>query len=145
MTIEILQQEMIKALKGNDKIRKNVLSGLIAQIKKTAIDNGCRDNITEDLVNKELLKAKKQAKESLDAAYAAMRDDLLTEYSRNFSIICSYCPVLLDDEDSIRGLFDVYGGEMSKPAMMKWLKVNHGGKIDMKIAAKVVSELVSRR
>lgn len=142
MTLEILQKEMIKALKGNDKIRKNVLSGLIAQIKKTAIDNGCRDNITEELVNKELLKAKKQAKESLDAAYTAYREDLITEYTRNFSIICSYCPVLLDNEESIRELFDNYIGQANKSAMMKWLKANYSGKIDMKIAAKVVSNLL---
>lgn len=144
MTIETLQQDMIKYMKSGEKIRKNVLSNLIAQVKKAAIDAGCRDNIAEELVNKELLKAKKQAKESLDAAYAALREDLLTEYSQNYQIICSYCPVLLDSEESIHNLFDVYGGEMSKPAMMKWLKANYGGKVDMKIAAKVVSELVSR-
>lgn len=144
MTIEVLQQEMIKALKSNDKVRKNVLSGLIAQIKKTAIDNGCRDNITEELVDKELLKAKKQAKESLDAACAAHREDLVTEYTNNFYIICSYCPVLLDNEDSIRNLLNNYSGETNKSAMMKWLKVNYSNGIDMKIAAKVVSEMVNR-
>ena len=61
MTLEILQREMIAAMKRGDKFTKTTISSLIAQIKKAAIDKGCRDNITEDFVNTELLKAKKQA------------------------------------------------------------------------------------
>ena len=51
MTIEILQKEMIKALKEGNKFRKETISSLIAAVKKAAIDRGCRDNITEELVN----------------------------------------------------------------------------------------------
>ena len=51
MTLEQLQAEMIYAMRQGDKEVKNVLSTLIAQIKKAAIDKGCRDNIDEALVN----------------------------------------------------------------------------------------------
>lgn len=56
MTIEILQKEMIAALKSGNKFRKDTISTLIAQIKRVAIDKGCRDNITEEMVDVELLK-----------------------------------------------------------------------------------------
>ena len=68
MTIEKLQSEMIAAMKSGDKERKTAISNYIAAIKKAAIDKGCRDNITEEFVNAELLKAKKQAQESIDGA-----------------------------------------------------------------------------
>ena len=54
MTLEMLQKEMIAAMKNGDKFRKTAISGLIAQIKKAAIDKGCRDNISEEMVNAEL-------------------------------------------------------------------------------------------
>lgn len=146
MTIETLQQEMIKAMKSGDKIRKSVLSTTIAQIKKAAIDSGCRDNIPESLVDKELQKAKKQAKESIDAAYAAHREDLFTEYTQKFCIISLYCPIMLETEEDITELFDQYfTREYTKPTMMRWLKDNYSGKVNMKIAAAVVDKIIKER
>ena len=46
MTLEILQKEMISALKAGNKFRKETISTLIAQIKKAAIDTAfffCRE------------------------------------------------------------------------------------------------------
>lgn len=51
MTIEMLHDEMVAAWKHGDMAIKNVLSNAIAQIKKAAIDAGCRDNVSEDFVN----------------------------------------------------------------------------------------------
>ena len=65
MTLEVLQKDMIMAMKLGDKERKNVLSMVIAQIKKAAIDKGCRDNIDEAFVDAELLKYKKSIKKLL--------------------------------------------------------------------------------
>ena len=44
MTLEILQKEMIAAMKSKDGFRKDTISSLIAAVKKVAIDKGCRDN-----------------------------------------------------------------------------------------------------
>ena len=101
MTINQLQAEMIVAMKQGNKFKKNVISGLIAQIKKAAIDAGCRDNITEEFVNKEILKAKKQAQESIDGAVAANRENLIEEYTHQYEVICSYAPKLIDNVDEI--------------------------------------------
>ena len=59
MTFEILQNDANQALKDGNKERRSIISGFIAQIKRVAIDKGCRDNIPEELVNTELLKIKK--------------------------------------------------------------------------------------
>ena len=63
MTIEMLNADMITAMKNKDKFKKDVLSSLIGAVKKVAIDRKCRDNISEELVNEVLLKELKTVKE----------------------------------------------------------------------------------
>lgn len=148
MTLETLQNEMIAAMKSGDKFRKTVISGLIAQIKKSAIDKGCRDNISEDFVNAEILKAEKQAKESIVGAEAAHREDLLKEYVHQYDIIHSYAPQMIDDEDEIRNLIlDTVNGEIeftktNRGKIMKLISSALKGKADMSIVSKVVGEML---
>lgn len=143
MTIEILQREMIAAMKSGDKFTKTTISGLIAQIKKAAIDKGCRDNITEEFVDTELIKAKKQAQESIDGAIAANRENLIEEYTRQYEVICSYAPQLIDNVDEIYNILkNEYTDQINKGAIMKWLKANYNGKVDMKVAAQAVDKLM---
>ena len=54
MQMEQLQKDMIAAMKARDKVRKDAISSLVSAAKKAAIDEGCRDNIPEELVNKML-------------------------------------------------------------------------------------------
>ena len=49
MTLEKLQKDMIAAMKARDKERKDSISSLVSAVKKVGIDNGCRDNIPEDI------------------------------------------------------------------------------------------------
>ena len=51
MTLEKLQKDMIAAMKARDKERKDSISSLVSAVKKVGIDNGCRDNIPEDIVD----------------------------------------------------------------------------------------------
>ena len=51
MQMEQLQKDMIAAMKARDKVRKDAISSLVSAAKKAAIDEGCRDNIPEELVN----------------------------------------------------------------------------------------------
>ena len=59
LTLEILQAEMITAMKNKDKLRKDTISSLVQAVKKFGIDNMCKDNITEEQVNTVILKEKK--------------------------------------------------------------------------------------
>lgn len=61
MTLEVLQSEMIAALKSGNKFRKHVISTLVDAVKSTAINKNCRDNITEAFVDEVMLKCKKTA------------------------------------------------------------------------------------
>ena len=119
------------------------LAVLLLRLKKSAIDKGCRDNITEEFVNAELLKAKKQAQESIDGAVAAGRDNLIEEYSKQFDIINLFAPQLINSVADIHEIIDVkYEGPITKKDLMKWLNINYRGRMDMGVAARVVDELV---
>ena len=66
MEFTTLQKDMIAAMKAKDKERKDAISSLVSATKKTAIDEGCRDNITEEIVNRVILKEMKTVKEQID-------------------------------------------------------------------------------
>ena len=145
MTIEILQKEMISALKAGNKFRKETISILIAQIKKAAIDKGCRDNIPESLVDEELLKAKKAQEDSINLCPNARRD-LYDEYVAQMRIIKEFAPSLIEDEGEIRNIILDCGFEVSKQnqgMIMKTIKASYAGKVDMKKVSQVFKEMVS--
>lgn len=144
MTIEILQKEMISALKAGNKFRKETISTLIAQIKKAAIDKGCRDNIPESLVDEELLKAKKAQEDSINLCPNARRD-LYDEYVAQMRIIKEFAPSLIEDEDEIRNIILDCGFEVSKQnqgMIMKTIKASYVGKVDMKKVSQVFKEML---
>ena len=144
MTLEILQKEMISALKAGNKFRKETISTLIAQIKKAAIDKGCRDNIPESLVDEELLKAKKAQEDSINLCPNARRD-LYDEYVAQMRIIKEFAPSLIEDEDEIRNIILDCGFEVSKQnqgMIMKTIKASYAGKVDMKKVSQVFKEML---
>ena len=142
MTINQLQAEMFVCMKQGDHERKAVLSDLIAQIKKAAIDKGCRDNITEEFVNAEILKAKKIFQEMVDTC-PAHRTDLLEDYNHRLDIVKEYAPSLMDDEDTIlHQIVTYYEGPNTKKDIMKWFNTNYRGRMDMKVAAMVADKFV---
>ena len=56
MTVEALRKDMVAAMKAKDKTTKEAVSALISAAKKAAIDEGCRDDIPEALVDRVILK-----------------------------------------------------------------------------------------
>ena len=150
MTLESLQREMVKAMKDGDKIRKSVISTVIARIKNTAIDKGCRDNIPEDMVDAELLKAQKITQEMIDTCPVS-RQDLLENYKNQMEIVCEFAPSLITNADEIRQaiyrLILDNGNELklvksNRGAIMKLVAANLNGEVDMSVASKVVGEML---
>ena len=142
MTIETLQSEMIAAMKNKNMSRKTAISNYIAAIKKAAIDKGCRDNISEEFVNAELIKIKKSVQEQVDTC-PETRLDLMEKYQAELEIIKEFAPSLMDDEDMI--LYQVvtyYEGPNTKKDLMKWFNTNYRGRMDMKVAAMVADKFV---
>ena len=140
LTLEILQAEMITAMKNKDKLRKDTISSLVQAIKKFGIDNKCKDNITNEQLSSVILKEKKTMQEMIDTC-PADRVDTLAEFNARMAIINEFAPSLMDNEDAIKTFIQNLGIEPIKSnrgEIMKALK----GKADMKIANQVVSQML---
>ena len=143
MTLEALQNEMVSAMKSRNSLRRNVIAGIIARVKRTAIDSGMRNDITEEMVNQELLKTKKMAQEQIDTC-PADRSETLEAYKREMDIVMEFCPSLIEDENEIRDILLNCGWTVKKSnqgSIMKWVKENYAGKIDMKKVNQIFKEM----
>lgn len=143
MTYETLHNDMVAAMKAHDKARKAVISTLIADVKKAAIDGGSRENIPEALVDQVILKSKKTAKEQLDTC-PDERAELKAEYQFTYDVICEYAPKMMSD-DEIRafltaGFSDVLATK-NKGQIMKAIMPALKGKADGKAINAIVGEL----
>jgi len=143
MTLEQLQKDMIAAMKSGEKVRKNVISSLIAAIKRYAIDNGTRDNITEEITDMVILKELKSAKEQIDTC-PAEREDLIAEYTTNYEIIKEYAPAQMGEDEIKALLLEKYADVIAtknKGMIMKTVMAELKGKADGKVINKVVADL----
>ena len=86
MDMKTLQKDMVAAMKAKDKVRKDAISSLISAVKKVAIDEGCRDNIPDDMVDRVILKEMKSVKEQVDTC-PDERAELKAEYQARYDII----------------------------------------------------------
>ena len=144
MTLEVLQKEMIAALKAHDKVRKDAISSLVAAIKKVAIDEGVRDNITEELVDRVILKEMKSVKEQIDTCPES-RSELKEEYTTNYNIISEFAPKLLDKEEVKKILSEKFAeviATKNKGMIMKAVMAELKGKADGKVINEAVAELM---
>lgn len=148
MTLEILQNEMIKALKDGNKYRKQVISGLVDAVKKAGIDAGCRDNIPETLVDQVMTKCMKIAKEQHDTCPDTYVD-LKAEYAEQIKIVDEFAPSVLSDEEVIRKEINILlRNESIEPLkknmglIMKSVKAHYGAAIDMAVVSKVIKEVL---
>ena len=143
MTIEQLQKDMIASMKAGEKVRKGAISSLIAAVKKYAIDNGTRDNITEEITNMVILNELKAAKEQIDTC-PADRVELLAEYTANYEIIKEYAPKQLSEEEVKELLLEKFADVIAtknKGMIMKTVMAELKGKADGKVINKVVADL----
>lgn len=143
MEFEKLQKDMIQAMKAKDKPRKEAISSLIAAIKKVAIDEGCRDEIKEELVDRVILKELKTAKEQLDTC-PKERTDLLEEYQIRHDVIKEYAPAQLSLEEVKEILTEKFSEVLAtgnKGQIMKAVMAELKGKADGKVINQAVTEL----
>ena len=80
MQFEQLQKDMIAAMKARDKVRKDAISALVSAAKKVAIDEGCRDNISEEIVDRVILKEIKSVKISATFSFASKSPRTSSKY-----------------------------------------------------------------
>jgi uncharacterized protein YqeY len=148
MTLDALQKEMVAAMKAHDKTRKDVLSSLVGAVKKVAIDEKCKDNITEELVNRVVLKEKKTVQEMIDTC-PADRTELLEEYKQRMNIVSEFVPKMMSEEETrskINHLIATIDGIEygNKGSVMKHISPYLKGKADMKLVNQIVTEICSK-
>lgn len=148
MTLETLQKEMVAAMKNKDKLRKETISSLIGAIKKTAIDERCRNNIPEELVKRVILKEKKTMQEMIDTC-PADRTEILNEYNQKMKVIDEFAPQMMSEDEIRKAIYhiiisttDIF--QRGKGAIMKAVMPKLKGKADGKMINKIVSEIVEK-
>ncbi|MBO4310615.1 MAG: GatB/YqeY domain-containing protein [Lachnospiraceae bacterium] len=143
MQFEQLQKDMIAAMKAHDKARKDSISVLVSAAKKIAIDTGCRDNISEDIVNQAVLKEVKSVKEQIETC-PAERTELLEEYKARLAVFEEYAPKMLDAaevESVLKEKFAEVLASKNKGMIMKAVMAELKGKADGKVINEVVAKL----
>lgn len=141
MYIQVLQDEMKRAMKEHNKARKDAISMLIAQIKQEAIDSGNRDNISDEMAANVLLRAKKRQNEMISTC-PSTRQDLLEKYRFELSVIEEFAPKLIDSPRLINDIIKTIGlfpTDENKGKIMKELKKKG---VDMKVAMFVIQERI---
>lgn len=143
MQFEKLQKDMIAAMKARDKVRKDALSALVSAAKKAAIDEGCRDNISEEIVDRVIMKEIKSVKEQLDTCPDS-RQDLRQEYQARYDIFQEYAPQMMsaaEVEAFITERFADIVSEKNKGLIMKNVMPELKGKADGSVISQVVARL----
>ena len=143
MQFKALQSEMIAAMKAKDKVKKDAISSLIAAIKKVAIDEGGRDDITEELVDRVILKEVKSLKEQVDTC-PKERTDLLEEYTQTLQAVEAFAPKLMSEEEIIAFL-KANCAELIEQKNKGMVMRTAMGELKGKADGKLINQIVAKR
>ena len=116
---------------------------MISAVKKAAIDEGCRDDIKEELVDRVILKELKTAREQLDSC-PKDRTDLLEEYQARYDVIKEYAPAMMSAEEVKALILEQFADIVesgNKGMIMKNVMPVLKGKADGRVINEVVGEL----
>ena len=137
MQFKQLQDDMIAAMKARDKVRKDAISTLVSAAKKVAIDEGCRDDIREELVDRVILK------EQIDTCPAS-REDLLAEYKTRYDIFMEYAPKMMSADEVEAFITEKFADVVethNKGQIMKAVMPELKGKAEGSVINQVVAKL----
>ena len=146
MEFKDLQSALKDAMKARDTIRKEAVSTLIAAVKKTAIDEGVRDDISSELVDRVILKELKIAQEQVNTC-PPDRTEQLSEYQQKLDIIAGFAPKQMSEEELtvyIKEKFSDLIAEGNKGVYMKTIMADLKGKADGKLINKVISAVAGK-
>lgn len=144
--IDLIKDDLKKAIKSQDNIKKLVYRFILSAIHNEEIKLG--KELDNDMVMKLMIKQAQQRKESIEAFKLGSREDLISKETQELKIIEQFLPEQID-ESEIKNLaqqtINDVGAESVKdlgkvmPILMKKL----AGKAEGKIVNKIVTELLS--
>ena len=140
MTLEALRKDMVAAMKAKDKTTKDAVSSLVSAVKKAAIDEGCREDVPEALVDRVILKEMKTVKDTCPES----RDDLRAEYQARYDVIAKYAPQQMSAEEIRTYLEEKFADVLAtknKGQIMKAVMGDLKGKADGKLINQVVADI----
>lgn len=143
MQMETLQKDMIAAMKAKDKVRKDAISTLVSAVKKVAIDEGCRDDIKEELVDRVILKEIKTVKEQINTCPEG-REELKAEYQARYDIFAEYAPKMMSEEEITAFINEKFADIVATKNMgqiMKAVMPELKGKADAQLINQIVGAL----
>ena len=143
MEFKKLQSDMVAAMKARDKARKDTISSLISAVKKLAIDEGKRDDIPEELVDRAIIKEEKTVQEQVDSC-PAEREDLKAEYQARLDVIKEYAPKMMSPEEIeevLKTQFEDVIATKNKGQIMKAVMAELKGKANGKDINQIVGKL----
>ena len=147
MKIEILRNEMIKAMKNKDKRRKDALSMLLTALKNAEIDaKGALNETNENVVIK---KEMKQLQETYDSA-PDYRNDIKEDAEFRISVCKEFLPEDMT-EDQIMNVINETLKELDiknpsgkdKGVIMKNLMPKVKGKADGKLVNQMIMKILA--
>ena len=140
MLFERMQKESLEARKARDTVKANVLTTAISQIKALAIDDGHRAVNDADVMKivKQFLKG---VEENLTLAAQGKMDAARSDaFKTEKEILLTYLPQQMS-ADYLKAAVKKSGATNIGEAM-KYLKANHDGQYDGKLASSVVKEVL---
>lgn len=144
MKFETLQNALTQAMKEKNRVKKTVIADMVACAKNMAIEKGCKDNITEEIVDAAILKSKKICQEQIDTC-PANRPDVLEAYTICMTYIDELAPKMMSEEEvriAVKEIFD-QNEVPNKGVAMKLVMPALKGKADGKLINKIVTEVLN--
>ena len=148
MTIfELVDKDMTEALKSGDKARLTVLRGLKSDLKYKLIDLA-EKSLTDAQSIEVLSAAAKKRRDSIEMFRKGGREDLANQEEYELSIISSYLPKQLSEDELRRivGEAVAQSGAASPKDMGKVMQVlmpHVKGRADGKLVSRLVSEMLA--
>lgn len=144
MTFKELQAAMISAMKEKNRVKKEVIADMVACAKNMAIAQGCKDEITEQIVTDAILKSKKICQEQIDTC-PANRPDVLEAYKTCMEYINELAPKMMDEKEikeAVERIFATSSTPLNKGTAMKLAMAELKGKADGKLINQIVSDIL---
>ena len=137
-----LQRDLQDAMRARDRLRIDVLRGVISVVKNTKIDKQVPELPEAEIVavvRKELNKRL----EIVEFARKAGRDETVAQAEAEKAILEAYLPAQMDAaalDATIRAIAGELGGNQIGPIMAE-LRKRHAGQFDGKLASELIKKL----
>ena len=141
-----LQRDLQDAMRARDRLRIDVLRGVIAALKNTKVDKQLQELPEADIAAVLRKEANKRV-EIADFGRRGGRPEAVAQADAEKAILESYLPMQLDSaalDAAIRAIATALGTTQIGPIMAE-LRSRHAGQFDGKLASELIRNLESSR